>query len=149
MLIRELIFQDPMTTNRLLGKAGIGSNDEQNYSMGELCDILGVEYLIQGLVSVEATSSSTYSASKTNIQTNDKKPAKTFVGKLFDDSGTNVKSGGYSNTTENYTTNITMSIYNNKGDNIFIKSHESFWESEDAYKVTLNFLAKRTPLYTK
>lgn len=144
-----LTFQDVMTTNRLLSKAGIGANDEQNYSMGEICDILGVEYVIQGLVSVEATSQSSYSASSTNIQTNNKKPAKTFVGKLFDDSGTNVKSGGYSSTTQNYTTTITMNVYNDKGDNIFTKDHESFWETEDAYKITLMFLAKRTPLYTK
>ncbi|WP_156115557.1 hypothetical protein [Psychroserpens sp. Hel_I_66] len=145
----NLTIQDVMTTNRLLSKAGIGINDEQNYSMGELCDILGVEYVVQGMVSIEETSQSTYSTSKTNIQKNDKKPAKTFVGKLFDDSGTNVKSGGYSSTTQNYETTITMNIFNDKGDNIFSKDHESFWQNEDAYKVTLNFLAKRTPLYTK
>lgn len=144
-----LTFQDIMTTNRLLSKAGIGANDEQNYSMGELCDILGVEYVIQGLVAVEATSQSSYSSSNTNIQTNNKKPAKTFVGKLFDDSGTNVKSGSYSSTTQNYTTTITMNIFNDKGDTIFTKDHESFWETEDAYKITLTYLAKRTPLYTK
>lgn len=144
-----LTFQDVMTTNRLLSKSGIGKNDEQNYSMGEICDILGVEYVIQGLVSIESTSQSSYSSTNVNIQTNDKKPAKTFVGKLFDDSGTNVKSGTYSSTTQNYTTTITLSIYNDKGDNIFSKDHESFWQSEDAYKVTLNFLAKRTPIYTK
>lgn len=144
-----LTFQDVMTTNRLLSKAGIGANDEQNYSMGELCDILGVEYVILGLVSIEATSQSSYSSSSTNIQTNDKKPAKTFVGKLFDDSGTNVKTGSYTSTTQNYTTTITMNIFNDKGDNIFSKDHESFWETEDAYKITLTYLAKRTPFYTK
>ncbi len=145
----NLTYQDVMTTNRLLGKAGIGANDEQNYSMGEICDILGVEYVIQGLVSIEASSQSSYSATRTNIKTNDKKPAKTFVGKLFDDSGTNVTSGGYSSTQQNYTTTISMNIYNDKGENIFSKDHESFWENEDAYKVTLNYLAKRTPFYSK
>jgi len=59
--------------------------------MGELFDILGVKFVVQGLVSIEDTGVSSYSASNTNIQTNNKKPAKTFVGKLFDDSGTNVK----------------------------------------------------------
>ncbi|WP_179019659.1 hypothetical protein [Winogradskyella forsetii] len=145
----NLDFQDVMTTNRLLSKAGIGANDEQNYSMGEICDILGVEYVVQGMVSIEKTGQSSYSSSNTNIKNNDKKPAKTFVGKLFDDSGTNVKTGTSSTTTENYSTTITMNIYNDKGDNIFSKDHESFWQTEDAYKITLNFLAKRTPLYTK
>ncbi|SDS40388.1 hypothetical protein SAMN04515667_2097 [Formosa sp. Hel1_31_208] len=144
-----LNFQDPMTTNRLLGKAGIGANDEQNYSMGELCDILGVEFVVQGLVSIEETSVSSYSASNTNIKTNNKKPAKTFVGKLFDNSGTNVNTSKSSTTNKNYSTTITMNVYNDKGDNIFNKNHESFWQSNDAYKVTLKFLAKRTPLYTK
>jgi len=145
----NLEYQDVMTTNRLLGKAGIGADDEQNYSMGELCNILGVEYVLQGIVTIEKSSQSTFSASKTNIQTNDKKPAKTFVGKLFDDSGTNVKTGGYSTTQQNYSTSISMSIYNDKGENIWTKDHASFWETEDAYKVTLNYLAKRTPFYSK
>lgn len=144
-----LNFQDPMTTNRLLGKAGIGANDEQNYSMGELCDILGVEFVVQGLVSIEETSVSSYSAANTNIKTNNKKPAKTFVGKLFDNSGTNVSTSTSSTTSQNYSTTITMNVYNDKGDNIFNKDHESFWQSNDAYKVTLKFLAKRTPLFTK
>lgn len=145
----NLNFQDPMETNRLLGKAGIGANDEQNYSMGEICNILGVEYLFQGTVAIEKSNQSTFSTSRTNIKTNDKKPAKTFVGKLFDDSGTNVTSGGYSSTQQNYATTISMNIYNDKGENIWNKDHESFWDGEDAYKTTLNFLAKRTPFYTK
>jgi len=145
----NLTFQDVMTTNRLLSKAGIGANDEQNYSMGEICDILGVEYVVQGTVSVEETGQSNFSSSSTNIKTNNKKPAKTFVGKLFDDSGTNIRTGTASTSINNYSTTITMNIYNDKGDNIFSKDHQSFWETEDAYKITLNFLAKRTPLYTK
>ena len=72
----NLTFQDVLTTNRLLSKAGIGANDEQNYSMGELCDILGVEYVIQGLVSIEASSISSYSSTNTNIKTNNKKEAR-------------------------------------------------------------------------
>ncbi|RED49013.1 hypothetical protein [Seonamhaeicola aphaedonensis] len=144
-----LNFQDPMTTNRLLGKAGIGAEDEENYSMGELCDILGVEFVVQGLVSLEETSVSSYSASNTNIQKNDKKPAKTFVGKLFDNSGTNISTSRSSTSIKNYRTTITMNVYNDKGENIFSKDHESFWQSDDAYKITLKFLAKRTPLYTK
>jgi len=145
----NLTFQDVRNTNRLLGKAGIGANDEQNYSMGEICDLLGVEYVIQGLVAIEGTSQSSYSATRVNVKTNDKPAVKTFIGKLFDDSGKNVTSGTSSSTTQNYATTITMNIYNDKGDNIFTKDHESFWQSQDAYKVTLKYLAKRTPFYTK
>lgn len=144
-----LNFQDPMTTNSLLSKAGIGAEDEENYSMGELCDILGVEFVVQGLVSIEETSVSNYSASNTNIQKNDKKPAKTFVGKLFDNSGTNISTSRSSTSINNYRTTITMNVFNDKGENIFSRDHESFWQSDDAYKVTLKFLAKRTPLYAK
>jgi len=42
-----------------------------------------------------------------------------------------------------------MNVYNDKGDNIFNKDHESFWQTNDAYKITLKFLTKRTPLCTK
>lgn len=145
----DLTFQDVMTTNRLLSQAGIGDKDVQNYSMNDICYILGVEYAIEGLVSVVATSQSSYSDTSVNVKTNNKKPAKTFVGKLLDDSGTNVTSDTYNSTSQNYSTTITMNIYNDQGDNIFSKDHQSFWQTEDAYKITLNYLAKRTPFYTK
>ncbi|MGB3591339.1 MAG: hypothetical protein WBA16_06585 [Nonlabens sp.] len=144
-----LKFQDPMTTNRLLRQAGIGTNDRQNYAMGELCNILGVEYLVQGLVSIEETGSSTYSSSTTNVKTSNRKPVKTFVGKLFDNSGTNVSTGGATSSSKTYSTSITMNVFNDKGENLFSKDHNSFWQTSDAYKVTLKYLAKRTPLYTK
>jgi len=42
-----------------------------------------------------------------------------------------------------------MNIYTDKDTNIFTKDHSSFWSSNDAYKTTLQYLLKRTPLYKK
>ena len=147
----DLTFQDVMTTNRLLSNAGVNDTNAQNYAMNEICYILGVEYVIKGLVSIEATGVSSYSNTDTNVnvKTNNEKKPKTFVETLIDDSVTDATSSTYSSTTQNYSSTITMNIYNDKGDNIFSKDHQSFWQTEDAYKATLNYLAKRTPFYTK
>jgi len=142
----QLEFQDPMTTNRLLSKAGIGNDNSQEYSMGEICEILGVEYLIQGTVSI-----SDKGQTNTNVSTTTVKSKGTGQGKI----GT-IPSGkatantiGVGSSTETYSTSISMNIYNDKGENLFSKDHESFWNTQDAYEITLNWLAKRTPFYQK
>lgn len=146
-----LKFQDPTTTNALLAKAGINNNNIEGYTMGEICNILSVEYVIQGLVSVEKSSvtnfSNTTSKSKTNKVHVDKKGH--IVGDIWNDNKKSSKSSTYSSSTQNYSTNITMNVYSDKGDNLFSKEHASFWQTQDAYKITLAFLAKRTPIYKK
>lgn len=149
----NLQYQDVQTTNALLIKAGITGGNKDGYTMGEICDILGVEYVIQGMVSVERTGASSYSNSNSTISnTNDpnrRQTSRGLIGQVFSTSKTNVKSNSSSSTSDDFSTAITMNIYNDKGDNIFNQDHSSFWSMEDAYKITLNYLAKKTPLYTK
>ncbi|MDZ7645688.1 MAG: hypothetical protein U5K54_00115 [Cytophagales bacterium] len=56
---------------------------------------------------------------------------------------------GASTTTETFSTIVEMKIYMDNGQNIFAQSHQSFWNVEDAYTVTLTYLLKRSPLYKK
>lgn len=148
-----LKFQDPTTTNALLAKAGINNNNIQGYTMGEICDILTVEYVIQGLVSIEKSSITDFSNTSTKSKNNNKKAYVDRKGNIVGDIWNSNKRTGNSNTfgttTQNYATNITMNVYSDKGDNIFSKDHASFWQTQDAYKITLAFLAKRTPIFKR
>jgi len=143
----KLKFQDPILTNALLAKSGVSNNNIDGYTMGEICNILNVEYIIQGLVSIEKSAMNNFSSTTTKSKNNkaylDKK------GHLISDVWKNNSktSNTFNTSTQNYSTNITMNIYNDKGSNIFSKEHSSFWQTQNAYKITLMYLAKRTPIY--
>lgn len=150
----ELKYQDVLTTNNLLAKAGYGNDNKNGFTMGEICEILGVEYIIQGTVSVEKTDVTSFSS--TNVQTKDKstsstsKPKNNVIGDIWSSASKGSASANtYSTTSQDYSTSININIYNDKGENIFSQDHDSFWWGEDAYKVTLNYLAKRSPLFKR
>lgn len=134
-----LSFQDPNTTNALLIRNNITDQTIKGYTMDELCHILGVEYVVQNIVTLNKTSavsSSSYNA-KASGSNNSK--------------NNDVKASGssYSTTTQNYQTSITMNVFDEHGSKVFGKDHASFWQTQDAYKITLEFLAKKTPLYQR
>lgn len=150
----ELKYQDVLTTNNLLAKAGYGTDNKNGFTMGEICDILGVEYVIQGTVSVEKTDVSSYSSTdvKTKSKTSEStsKSKENIIGDIWSAASKGSASANtYSTTSQDYSTSINMNIYNDKGDNIFSQDHDSFWWGENAYKVTLNFLAKKSPLFRR
>ena len=146
-----LKFQDPSTTNALLAKAGVNNNNIEGYTMGEICNILNVEYVIQGLVSIEKSTVTNFSNTTTKSKTNkayvDKKGH--VVGDIWNNNKKITKSSTMSTSTQNYSTNITMNVYSDKGNNLFSKEHASFWQTQDAYKITLAYLAKRTPIFKR
>lgn len=146
-----LKLQDPSKTNALLAKAGVKNNNLDGYTMGEICNLLNVEYVIQGLVSIEKSTVTNFSNSTTKSKSNkayvDKKG--NVVGDIWNSNKKSTNSSTYSTATQNYSTNITMNVFSDKGDNIFNKEHASFWQTQDAYKITLTYLAKRTPIYKR
>ncbi|MFD1294969.1 hypothetical protein ACFQ5N_14085 [Lutibacter holmesii] len=150
----ELTYLSVNDTNALLVKAGVTNNNIQGYTMGEICTILGVEYVIQGMVSVEKTTQqniNTFSETTKN-----KENTKAYIdsqGHLIGNPLNNGKSQSYGSSvstyTQNYATSMTMNIFNDKGHNIYSQDHTSFWNTQDAYKITLKYLAKRMPLFKK
>lgn len=132
----QLQYQDPTTTNALLAKAGLGDGNYDQETMEEICTILGVEYVVNGIVSVDKTNVSNYSygSSESNKKSNKK---------------TSSNSSSYSTSVQNYSTTITMNIYSDKGTTLFTKDHNAWSEAEDAYKLTIKYLAKRTPIFKK
>ncbi|MNV05343.1 hypothetical protein D3C71_956760 [compost metagenome] len=136
-----MTVQPTQTTNALLLKAGITGANVRSFTMGEICNILGVEYVIQGTITQDLTSVSSSASGSTTVNAKTNQNNNRTVGTV----------NGYSSsyTSQNYSTNVTMNIYTDKGESIFSQNHQSFWSSDDAYKVTLNYLLKRTPIYQK
>ena len=139
--VGELSIQDPITTNALMIKAGINQENIRGYTMGEICNILGVEFLVTGVITQNETYTSNYSGTSTNAK-NDRNKKNT--GNIFSSI-----SSSYSSSTQNYQTAMTMNIYTDKNTNIYSKDHTSFWPNNDAYKITLQYMLKRTPIYKK
>ncbi|MGN6419397.1 MAG: hypothetical protein ACTHMC_18000, partial [Pseudobacter sp.] len=135
------IFQllDPRTTNALLIKAGVTKDNIKGYTMDDLCNILGVEYVVDGMVNQNKTTqtvqSNTYGQTKEKDDEDKKKK--------------NYTSSTYGTATQNYQTSLSLGIYNDKGVTVYNQQRTSFWPTLDAYKNTLEYLLKRTPLYTK
>ena len=130
---------DPRTTNALLIKAGVTDQNIKGYTMEDLCNILGVEYVISGVVNQNKTTqtvtTNTYGQTKTKDD-DDKKDKK-------------YSSSTYGIAQQNYQTSLDLGIYNDKGVTVYSQQRNSFWNTQDAYKNTLEYLLKRTPLYTK
>lgn len=147
-----LQFQEPRTTNALLIKAGVQNNNVQGFTMGEICNILGVEFVIQGVVTVQKTNQTNVGSTTTTTKSKGKPYVNSsghIVGDIFGNGKSKSTSFGVSTNIQNYSTAIRVHIYNDKGNSIFNKDHTSFWNTQDAYKITLKYLAKHSPFYKK
>lgn len=134
-LAREFKIQDPVYTNATLIKHNINSQNIAGFTPEELCHILGAEYIVIGGVTVLFTGSvSSGSQTKTKKDKDSKSTSYTF---------------GSSSSYDKYKTQVELKMYSDQGQNIFSKSHESFWQTQDAYIITLQWLIKRSPLYRK
>lgn len=136
---------DPRTSNALLIKAGINRETIKGYTMEDLCNVLGVEYVIDGIVAINkgnqtnitsGNANTTYSSSNNN-KNNQYKSKERSSGSVI------------STSTQNFETSLTLSIYNDKGTSVYSQERRSFWNTQDAYKLTLEYLLKRCPLYSK
>jgi TolB-like protein len=127
---------DPRTTNALLIKAGVTKNNIKGYTMADLCNILGVEYVVDGMVSQNKTVQTTMQSNSGDIKQKNNNKA-------------TYNSYSYGTATQSYKTNVNLGIYNDKGVSVYSQDRNSFWATQDAYKNTLEYLLKRSPLYSK
>lgn len=142
----SLNIQDPETTNALLTKAGITLEGMRGFTYDEICNALGVEYVVSGTVK----------QTKSQVVTNSTNENTKQVDPTYNRRGRQTSTGGYQTTTtqtqavnDNYTTNVTMVIHNDQGGSVFNQNHTSTWSGPDAYKNTINFLWKKTNFYVK
>ena len=132
---KQFNIQDPMTTNAILVKSKISLENLTGLTPQEMANLLGVEYVVYGSVVISQTGVTSSSSSF-------------FSGKS---SGSRYKSSnfGTSSATANFNTSVDMKIYTDEGQNVYSNTHDSFWPNENAYEITLQYLIKRTPLYSK
>lgn len=132
-------LMDNHNTNALLIRAGVTSANIAGYTMDEICNILGVEYVIGGMVTVNKTSQTNYSSQSGSSKSTNK------------DKGNERSNYGsaYSTSTQNYNTTLDLKIYNDKGTSIYSQNRQPFWHDQDSYKSALEYLIKRCPLYKK
>jgi len=127
---REIL--DPRTTNAQLFKAGVHKNNMKGYTMDDLCKILGVEYVVEGVVTVNKSGVSSQQ-SKTTEKSNDGSK----------------QTSAHGTAEQEYETNVLLSIYNDKGSSVFNQDRKSILSGQGAYKSTIEYLLKRSPLYSK
>jgi len=138
-----LSIQDPSTTNALLGKAGVTFANARNFTMQEICNILGVEYVVRGTITTNITST-TSSGSATYNEKN-KSGSTDKSGSWGSKSSGNVYAS--SSSTQNFQTSVLMEIYTDEGKKVFGQDRTSFWQTVDAYKSTIQYLLKKSPIY--
>ena len=131
---------NPRTTNVILAKAGIDKTNIIKYKMTDICQILGVEYLVDGMINQNNTSQSSSGNKSYDLKKDGKKSNNDRL------SG----SARYSsNVSQEYETFTTINIYNDKGENIYNQRKKALFSTLGAYKSTLGYLLKRSPLYSK
>lgn len=133
---------DPRTTNALLSKGGITREKIINFTMKEICDVLGVEYVIDGVVTqnkgYQTSSTSDVSNSKVKRDGEDKIKALSSYG------STN------SNAVQRYDVAVSLHIYMDNNASIYNQTHKAFLSNTDgSYNSPLEYLLKRSPLYRK
>jgi len=133
---------DPRTTNSLLRKGGMTRDKIINFTMKEICDVLGVEYVIDGVV----TQNKGYQTSSTSDVSNSK------VKRDGDDKIKGVSSYGSTNSSavQRYDVSVSLHIYMDNNASIYNQTHKAFLSNTDrSYTGPLEYLLKRSPLYRK
>lgn len=130
----------PRSTNVILAKAGIDKSSMLKYSMAEICQLLGVEYVVDGMINQHNTSQSSHGNKSYDFEKENKKSNRDKM------SGSSSSS---SNVSQEYETFTTLNIYNDRSENIYSQRRKALFSTVGAYKATIGYLLKRSPLYSK
>lgn len=133
---------DPRTTNAALIQAGVTPEKMMGFTMKDLCEILGVEYIIEGTV----TQNKGYSTSTTSSNENTK------VKRNDGDKVNGITNNGssFSSAVQRYDISVGLQIYMDNNASIYNASHKAFLSNTDgSYNAPLEYLLKRCPLYHK
>lgn len=135
-------IMDPRTTNATLIQAGVTREKMMGFTMKNLSDILGVEYIIDGSV-IQAKGYQT-SSINTNADTKVKRDDAEKV------KGVSSTSATYNNAVQRYDVSVSLHIYMDNNASIYNESHKAFLSNTDgSYTGPLEYLLKRCPLYRK
>lgn len=131
-----LTIVDPRTTNALLIKKGITQETIRGATMDEICNILGVEYVVDGGITQNRGAQSTTNTAAARAKNDNDK--------------TRVTGTSYSSSRQYYSTHVSINIYTDKNDNIYSQTRRGLINTTDgSYDSPLEYLLKRCPLYRK
>lgn len=133
---------DTRTTNALLIKAGVTKDNMRGFTMKELCEKLGVEYMVDGTVSQNTgyQTSSTNDVASAKIKRNDNDRVKAV----------NTSSYSNSNSVQRYQVSVSIAIFMDTNASIYNENKKAFLSNTDGdYSSPLVYLLKRCPLYRK
>lgn len=133
---------DPRTTNAKLIQAGVTKDKMMAFTMKDICNVLGVEYVMDG--SVLQTKGYQTTTSGDNSNTKVKRDGGEKV------KGVSTSSTSYSNAAQRYEVSVSLHIYMDNNASIYNQSHKAFFTNTDgSYNSPLEYLLKRSPLYRK
>lgn len=133
---------DPRSTNAMLTQAGATRDKMIGFTMKNLCDILGVEYVIDGTVTQNKGYQTSYTA--TSDDTNVKRDDADKVKKV------STYGSSSSSAVQRFDVSVSLQIYMDNNASIYNESHKAFLSNTDgSYSGPLEYLVKRCPLYRK
>jgi hypothetical protein len=141
---RELRFQDPSETNAVLLKSGVKPETMRQFTHAELAQILQVAYVITGTVAQEEGIINHYTHSTTTGSNRDSKDREARRNER-ERRQTNV----HITTRVEIKTRVDLAVFNGQGENIYNDSKRSILTDADAYRHSLHYLLRRTPLYER
>ncbi|WP_225872660.1 hypothetical protein [Pedobacter frigoris] len=114
---------DTRTTNAALAKGGVTKGKMMNFTMKEICAILGVEYVIDGTVTQNKGYQTSYTSgsSNTKVKTDNDKNIK----------GVSSYGSSTSNAAQNYEVSVSLHIYMDTNASIYNQSHKAFFANTD------------------
>lgn len=133
---------DSRTTNSLLAKAGVTKEKMMSFTMKEICDILSVEYVIDGTITQNKgyQTSSASTSTDTKVKRDGDKDVK----------GVSTYGSTNSNAVQRYDVSVSLHVYMDNNASIYNQSHKAFLSNTDgSYNAPLEYLLKRSPLYKK
>ncbi|WP_316838621.1 hypothetical protein [Pedobacter gandavensis] len=133
---------DPRTTNAKLLQAGVTRDKMMAFTMKDICDILGVEYVIDGTIIQNKgyQTSASGGSSNTKVKRDGEEKVR----------GVSSSNTNYANSVQRYEVSVSLHIYMDNNASIYNQSHKAFLTSTDgSYNSPLEYLLKRTPLYRK
>jgi len=133
---------NPRTTNAKLVQAGITKDKMIGFTMKNLGDILGVEYIIDGTVAQNKAYQTSYTSTSDN----------TSVKRDDDDKIKKVSTYGSSssNAVQRFDVRVSLQIYMDNNASIYNANHQALFSNTDgSYGAPLEYLLKRCPLYRK
>jgi hypothetical protein len=142
-----LTIQDPITTNAILAKNNINHGNISGFAPEELAHLLGVEFVIFGMVNIVNNGSTTQGSSVASYKEKENNNSQGNSDNK-NSAGTAVVSTS-SSTKIDYDTTVDFRLFNDRGENLYSESRHSFGSSIDSYRGSIQYMVRRTPFGSK